>query len=130
LLFAHATHSEIWKVGNNQSAHKLSQKFVFLWLCANPHWTCIFNHFPPSSQVQMEQKNIINLVCMFSIYTRILPWMKHDSLVKLSKNVKIWRLPITNNLAHSMMGISHSLTKFPFFSTKRFNLKFLTIILS
>jgi hypothetical membrane protein len=40
-----------------------------------------------------------------------LPSIKHGILVKIFKNVKIWRLPIISRLALSTVGIFHSSTK-------------------
>ncbi len=64
--------------------------------------------------------------CLLSI-SKSLPSIKHGSLVKLSKNVKIWRLHIISRLALSTVGIFHPSTNF-FLKPKNSTLKFLTTL--
>ncbi len=64
--------------------------------------------------------------CLLSTL-KSLPSIKHGSLVKLSKNVKIWRLPIISRLALSTVGIFYPSIK-KNFKPKDSTLKFLTTL--
>jgi hypothetical protein len=61
---------------------------------------------------------------MPSINPRIkLHSMKYGNLVKSSKNMKFWRMPIISRLTLSTLGTFHSLTNFFFLLNQKIKLE-------
>lgn len=112
---AHATHSGSWEeLAIAKGVQKLSQGChsliayrcpldVHLWPFLFPWWR--------------KCSSATSYGCL-SIYPIVLSSVKHGSLVKCLKNMKMWRLPITSNLALWIEGIFYSSIKFFIFLLK------------
>jgi hypothetical protein len=93
----------------NACAWKLSQNVFEKIGCRCPFSNHSFSLIPSWNQTIFFSSTWY--VCLLSTW-KSLPLIKHGSLVKLFKNVKIWRLLVISRLALSMVGIFHSSINF------------------
>ncbi len=120
MLSTHVTcNGRLEGLGTIRLFENYNKRLSSLDCVVDAHWMCIFDHslfFHPKSQ--WNNFFCTTLIWMPSIYPRVkLHSMKCGSLVKSSKNMKIWEMPIISRLTFSMVGTFHSLTKL-FFSFK------------
>lgn len=127
-----------WNVGgdwNSQGVQKLSQEMAFLWFCVDAHWMyiastiCFSLVLSPPNWIILSSPT--SYECFLSML-ELLPSMKQAWYTSqiLKKNVKIWRLPITNNLHFQWWGFSiHQ--PHPFFRKSMYSwLKYLSTLLN
>jgi len=92
----------------NACVQKLSQNVFKKIGCRCPFSNHSFAFIPSWNQTNCFSSTWYG--CLLSTL-KSLPSIKHGILVKIFKNVKIWRLPIISRLALSTVGIFHSSTK-------------------
>jgi len=106
----------------NACAQKLSQNVFKKIRCRCPFSNHSFAFIPSWNQTNCFSSTWYG--CLLSTL-KSLPSIKHGILVKIFKNVKIWRLPIISRLALSTVGISIPQPNY-FLKPKNSTLKFLT----
>ncbi len=126
MLFTHVTcNGRLEGLGTIKLLENYNTRLSSLDFVVDAHWMCIFDH----SLLSHPKSQWSNFFCttfiwMPSIYPKVkLHSMKYGNLVKSSKNMKLWRMPIINRLTLSMAWTFHSLTKLFFLLNQKIQLE-------